>query len=338
MKKKASKLVPKIVKRILNRMYNKRALIRYLIKDYQRYSSNSFGMTNRITKDHLRAMITINYHSIEKGLCQPQLRYGFGKSAMTKLIFALKRYEKMGYNLNDKRYQSGLSVIKNYIEIHTKAEKPILNVIEQNLDLLSNLHNITGGIKKIHEKLSTQNLYNLDDRASLEKYIKNRSSTRIFGTQSIPEIDIKDALKLASNTPSVCNRQPWKVIVIKDFNIISDVLNIQNGFHGFEKNVQYLVVILQDYSYLSGPKEKDQGMFDTGLFTMNLVYSLQTKNIASCIINSQLTIAEEKKVRKLLKFDYSNKISCFIAVGSYTKEYLIAWSEKDNYQDFTKFI
>jgi len=49
--------------------------------------------------------------------------------------------------------------------------------------------------------------------------IRGRRSIRKFLSEQIDEEDIKDIVKVGFSAPSGGNRQPWRVVIVKDQNI-----------------------------------------------------------------------------------------------------------------------
>ena len=50
------------------------------------------------------------------------------------------------------------------------------------------------------------------------RLIQSRKSIRKFSSKPIPENELKEILKTGFSAPSGGNRQPWRVVVVKDTN------------------------------------------------------------------------------------------------------------------------
>lgn len=330
MLKRLRGLIPKKVKVILNKVSSNFKLVRLVTYDFFRYKNHSFGISNNKDRDYMRARIIINYHSIEKGLSNINPKMGFGKRPVKNLVDLLNEYVKLGYPLEDSQVKAGVSTLKKYIEVHKQNDFDV-SWLEQQINNLNGIKdNDLGGV----EKSLVINYKNLENK-NFEEIAYTRKSIRDFSDEEILYSTIEKALKIAETTPSVCNRQPWRVHIIQNKELIDKVLTIQGGFRGFGSNIQYLIGICADFRYLSGPKEKDQGYFDSGLYTMNLVYGLTSLGVANCIINGQFTIKEDKQIRKILELGEFEKITAFIVTGSYPEEFYWTKSLRDDYSTYT---
>jgi nitroreductase len=87
-------------------------------------------------------------------------------------------------------------------------------------------------------------------------------------------------------SPSVCNRQPWKVHLIEDEQLLHQVMTAQGGFAGNGHNMQLLLLVTVDLRYFSTSSERNQGFVDGGIYLMSLVYALTYHKMATCILNA----------------------------------------------------
>ena len=324
------KKIPKRIKTYINKVYNEIELMRLVFYDFTRYRNYSFGISGKSEKEYLRAKIIINYHSIEKGLSSVSPRVGFGLRPVQNLIDVLNEYYDRGYPIEDYQFQAGLSTLINYIQFH-KCNKYDVSNVEVQLKRFTDIQVAElGGVGVSYGK----DFIALED-VNFEKLSIFRKSVRDFSLEPIPIATIEKAMKLAETTPSVCNRQPWRVHLISNKELIDKVLELQGGFRGFGDNVQYLFGICSDLRYLSGPTEKDQGYFDAGLYTMNLVYALTMLGVANCVLNGQFNISEDKQLRYILELEGFEKITAFIVTGSYNDDFTWTKSLRDNYTEYT---
>src|SRR5690606_16865431 len=121
--------------------------------------------------------------------------------------------------------------------------------------------------------------------SNFEKFSYSRKSIRNFTGEIIKFKDIQEAVQLALNAPSVCNRQASKVYLLDRKSEIDKVLKIQGGFSGFSENVNQLLVLTNDRNYYYTIGERNQFYIDGGIFLMNLLYALHFYKIACCPAN-----------------------------------------------------
>lgn len=311
----------RLIKRILPKsLINYLRLIKYnivAIKSYRydrkRYISSAFTFNS--SKENIEGRILINLHSIEKGLTNSNFRIGFGQNALRALMEALSLYSDMGYDKKGKNFKAGISILNEYVIRHLETNidnSHIIDFISQiNTDEIENISGI-----EIFQK--SQILDN--SQFSFKRFSDSRSSIRDYSEIKVDNNLIYEALNIAKNTPSVCNRQPWKVHIISNDKIINDVLLLQNGFKGYGDNLHTLILITSNNSFLSSIHERNQGFIDAGLYSMNLIYSLHSLGIATCPLNAALSLENDLKVRKILNISENENLCMFIALGNYKDE------------------
>ena len=135
------------------------------------------------------------------------------------------------------------------------------------------------------------------------------------------------AVEMARYAPSVCNRQSWKVHIFKDRDKIDTLLGLQNGNNGFTQSIKQLLIITGDTKKFT-KLESNQVFIDGGLFSMSLLLSLHSKEIASCCLNTCLPYLDEVKVKKIGKISGSERLIMMIGIGNYKDSFEVAISDR----------
>lgn len=334
MRKILKKLLPKW---IVN--YYRELRVWVLIKsayktDRKRFSKSAFELSKSMSKENLEAKIIFNYHSIEKGLSNVNFREGFGKNALLQLITALHNYFQSGFDKKSTAFQTGLSVINEYIRRH-KDSKINTDYLKENLNILSGNLDIsdTGGIFNIKSESILSEV-----KSNFKSLALSRYSVRDYSNTNIDLDIINEALSIASKTPSVCNRQPWHTYVIRDKSLAKSLLDLQKGFNGHGRNLDTLILIASNNAFLAGYSERNQGFVDAGMFSMSLMYALHYLGVATCPLNACLPAEEELKVRDLLDIPVSHNLVMFIAVGNYDLEFKVPKSKRFSIKEKTSYF
>ncbi|WP_413526686.1 nitroreductase family protein [Marinilactibacillus psychrotolerans] len=304
--------------------------------DLKRFAKSAYGLRNIYTKNNLRSKITFHYHAIEKGLSNANIRYNFGETAFEQLFYSMDKYIKLGFPTEDKRFQSAVSVIQAYVDLHKENNLrnfKVENKLNEYLPKFEEENIKLGGYEVCHKS----NLPNYNE-IPFNILAEKRYSIREFGTERINQQDVLDSIQIATKSPSVCNRQSWNVYYLKELNLIEKVLKIQGGFKGNGQNLKDLILITCDNQFMNDSRERNQAYIDGGLFTMSLIYGLESKNLATCTLNTNFTIKKDKEIRKLLDINISENFIAFIAVGTYPEKFKIAKSPRDNAEIITKII
>lgn len=290
------------------------------LRRYRRYSST--GLQKGIAVENLNAKIIMEAHALEKGFSLPEIRPGYGSERIRKLIYLMQQYERLGYDCNGLAIQKARSVLAEYIRYHNEIGFDLGEFAEIIFPWVDAACDIGGYIRLDRSSLLVQSKSNFQDCAL------SRFSIRSYSEVRVPGEVIADAVQIASKTPSVCNRQPWHVYIIKNAELKQRVLELQNGNRGFGKQADFLAVITGDMRSFSGPGERNESYVDGGLFAMSLMYAFHFKGIASCPLNWMVEPSVDRRLRMILNIGPSENIIMIIAAGNLPKEVRVAKSAR----------
>jgi nitroreductase len=169
-------------------------------------------------------------------------------------------------------------------------------------------------------------------------FITSRRSVRHFDPDRAVDTEIlRHAVDLASNTPSVCNRQAWKVRFFLG-DRAKRVLQYQNGNAGFRQQIPCVAVVTVDSRLFAGISERNQPWIDGGLFSMSLVYALHGLGLQTCMLNMSVTNAQAERARKAIGADDAEQVVMMIAVGHAAAQYRIARSPRRNLDELVEIV
>lgn len=302
---------------VLNGLYN--------IKHHWKYSMKP----NRLkeNKAQLKYYLTKQYHIVEKGLALPKPKPGYGQAKIINLIEKSKYYEN-SYG-QDEIIVSIKNTLKEYLKFNQNEGYQL--PIDFNSTILGFIGNADqagcGGVKIIHKETSSS--------LSLEKFdafAKSRVSVRDFSDDDVSDSLILSVVKTAQYTPSVCNRQAWKVHYYNDTHRIKELLSYQNGNRGFTECVNKLVIVTGN-TYGFTPVENNQLFIDGGLFSMNLLLALHASGLGACPLNTCYTFITEQKVKKIAHIPDNERLIMMIAIGNLKNKYYVASSNRNSVED-----
>ncbi|OKL42287.1 polysaccharide pyruvyl transferase family protein [Pseudovibrio exalbescens] len=277
-----------------------------------------------------RSLMMFYAHGFEKGLSRSQdFRPGFGKESMEKLAEEMNKWVKKGGSTQDPFFQIAASVLKAYFQRHTTIGVDVSNflalfdpVVQKAID---NAEIGNGGAIEA-SKVREDVVIDTTERNFLD-VVFGRRSIREFTNEEVHEEDISKAVKIASQAPSVCNRQPARVHMFDSPSAIRAVLDLQGGFRGY-KMPQKLLLVTSDLTAFVGAVERNQAFIDGGLFMMGLLLGLEQVGLGACSLNTAMSTEREAAVRKILKLPESEVFISFIAVGHYEPNMLVARSKR----------
>ncbi|NOQ24390.1 MAG: hypothetical protein GQ564_03425 [Bacteroidales bacterium] len=268
------------------------------------------------TEEKMLALMTYNYHTIEKGLSMKDIRYGFGQIKVNTLLDRVKKYLAKDFNVNKSQFIASCSVLDKYYVLHEDIDFDIsryFSYIDYTL-IKKYANSVIGGAINIDSKD-----YFSKNKSDYENFSKSRHSIRNFSLEPIGIDKISKAVNLAKYCPSACNRQSVKVYLVNKKEEIREILRTQKGILSTSELVNQLLVITADRGYFFTSGERNQHFVDGGIFLQSLLLSLHYKEIAACPLHWSLNIKQDNKIRSIVKFSKGEKVISLIAVGNIVK-------------------
>lgn len=321
--KKIIKKLPFVKKVITARKFNRE--YSYDKKFFTRNYSHSAP-----TKAKIGYNILLISHSLEKGMSNKNPRH-FGATKVDELIKLIREYEAYGDYENDFDFVNAINVLRNYAKFYEEKKWTDAGEYEKVSEFLRNY----SGVAKMNvgsfvlEKKDFEKVAAIDYR----KFLASRHSVREFSTKKLDEKDLKKAIETAILSPSACNRQMIKVYYVSDPEKAKKVVSVAQGFGGFEKDTINTIVITFDVNANYFVGERNQGWFNAGLFSMNLVNALHSQGIGSCFCQFGNSTKQEEQLKKLLDIPASERIAVILSAGYYCDKSIIPYSPRKKIGD-----
>lgn len=155
-----------------------------------------------------------------------------------------------------------------------------------------------------------------------------RTSTRWFQDRPVPHGEIDEALEVAMQSPSACNRQSYEYRFYDDRELIDEISSLAIGAKGYNENIPCLAVIVGKQRAYSNDRDKHVIYIDASLSAMAFQFALETRGIASCCINWPAIPKNERKMDSLLNLASDESVVMLMAVGYPDPDGMIPYSEK----------
>ena len=277
------------------------------------------------TSDKLIASIVLQYHVIEKGLTMPESKLGFGKERVVALCKSCLEFV-YAYGSEDMQLRHAIGVILEYEDFHNANNYRLSEEVQQSIHKVKAL-NIKEVKQSLQKSLSEEEYFRFNN-SSFPEFSNSRYSVRNYSDVEIPLPVINQALELARNTPSACNRQCWRTYVFEDKKQMAQILEAQGGNRGFGHLVNKLIVIAGELGAFSYTNERNQVFIDGGIYAMNLLYALHHQKIATCIMNCSFDFDKELMIKTMCGVKESEVLIAMIACGYPVPEFKIANSPR----------
>lgn len=163
---------------------------------------------------------------------------------------------------------------------------------------------------------------------------KSRRSIRFYNKRDLPRRELELCVEAARQSPSACNSQPWKFIIVDDPKVKKSVAETLSSkpysMNTFASEAAAYIVMVSEsmkFSAWAGSKllNMDYKRIDIGIACAHLVLQAQELGIGSCILGW----FNEGKLKKILNIPRSKRIELVISMG-YPGKYI---SKEKNLKD-----
>ncbi|MEO1690403.1 MAG: nitroreductase family protein [Cyanobacteria bacterium J06631_6] len=298
--------------------------------DFRRFLTYSATQHPYQTKQRHQGRITAHYHQIEKGLSLHNTRVGFGKEVVRHLVMMLQTYQQ-NYGA-DELTQVALDTLFAYYKFNLEAGQDNPQLYQQ-LTALKQIErqepSKIGGTIAVTKEQIQQAI-----AGDFNKFVQARHSVRQFdATKTVDPQAIEQAVAMAIKTPSVCNRQTWKVYSYSDRDAKKRILAHQNGNRGFGDSASQILIVTSDLNYFMTPAERHQCFIDGGMFAMSLVYGLHSLGLGSCCLNWSADYKRDLALKSEAAISPAESVIMMIAVGHLPESFIVASSPRKDVAD-----
>jgi len=263
-------------------------------------------------------------HRIEKGLSMKNRREVFAEGYIEELVDIVQIAWLEGSSISDEQLHWATDVLTRYFEVveHTQT---IERAYDQFTELLETVEYTPDSRVPIERRELERDPVEFE---SLLDLARQRSSTRWFEQEQVPHELLDQAISVAAQSPSACNRQSYEFRVYDDPEILEKLRELPIGVRGYAENIPCLVVLVGKQRAYFHDRDKHTVYIDASLAAMSFELAIETLGLASCSINWPAIRRREKQLEELLSLDPDEEAILFIAVGYPDEEGMVPYSEK----------
>jgi nitroreductase len=270
-----------------------------------------------------------NIHRIEKGLITTPPKKYFAESFILETV---KNLEKLIKNPKEEETNIwAIDILTQYFDTVEKTDK-----IREAHECYLNI-----AVDNINKKYSTyvaegrkEHSVSYEDLLLLNKH---RRSVRYYNKQTVPRILVEQAVSVALQSPSACNRQPFMFRIIDDPNLLSHATSLPIGTKSFASEIPMLVFVIGDLSNYFDTRDKHLIYIDGALAAMNFVLALETLELSSCMINWADLPDRNKALKQFLNLNPWERCVMAISVGYANPQGGIPSSAKKEVKNVIKY-
>ena len=303
----------------LNRSYLRLVALYNYIIDYNNHIKHCvyYHDESNLSKDMMRCRIMLLYHQLEKAQTYSIMKKDYGKEKIVELL----RLSQIYFS----RYGSDSVLLTSMGVINSHISNPYSykdEVIKNKFNLL--LNNIGISSDKLQRGgVVLKTLNDIPHDNSLLAFLKSRRSLRRYSNEKLTKEEIRTAIEYAMTAPSACNRQSVRAHYYDDPQIIKDIIISQKSDINWCLDAKGLFIITGNRSLFRDYFERNQYMFDAGLFSMNLVLGLHNQGIGSCFKMAQKDKRIDQNTKKIAGIPSQEDICVLLLIGKYPHDEIV---------------
>ena len=303
-------------------------LDREYLYDKNFYKNNN--MRSEATLNKLGYESIILTHTLEKGMEHFELRPFAIKK--TGYIMRLIKRETKFENYNDTfSFINGINSLREYKKIYEEngwkdkdEYKNVTHFLKEYIDVPQ---------QKAGAYILTKKELENDYKIDYLKFLKSRHSTRNYKNEPIKLNDVQKAVEMAKYSASSCNRQYIKLHFYPSGKMRDNVIHFALGKGGLYLEGVNTFIVTFDVNGLSGPGERNQGYFNAGLYSTNLINAFHSLGIGTCFIQFSNSVKEEENLKKMNEIPEYERIAVILFGGYYAEKSIFAVSPRKDVKE-----
>ena len=270
------------------------------IKRYTSTSTDDFYLLRR------------NVHMLEKGLTMQPRRSEFALDYIleTVLAYAALLEDDVRHWSDTAESHWCASVLADYFSVTSSVDSDYVRARSVYDDLWGRRTVMNGYGPAVHIKEPPAVGY--DELADLAT---RRRSVRWYDGMAVPREMVDRAIVVAQESPTACNRQPYRFLVADQTETLSALVDIPMGTKGYGHQIPGLIVVIGDLSAFFDPRDRHLIYVDSCLASMGLILALESQGISSCVINWPDMPERERAIRRVIPLADHERVIMMISYG-----------------------
>jgi nitroreductase len=164
-------------------------------------------------------------------------------------------------------------------------------------------------------------------KMTFQELLEKRESCRAFADRPVSREDIMKLVEAGRLSPSGCNAQPWKFIIVDEPGAkekLCDALVVEGGATGapFRNQVPVFIILVEQPARVMPFVKEHYGdtqrfaQGDIGMAAMNMCYQALELGLSTCILG----VNDQKKMEDYFGIPQGNEVRLVLAVGYSAEE------------------
>ena len=296
------------------------------------------SLTSPVTSSYL---LRRNIHRLEKGLIMPSRRPVFAKEYIAETV---REYIRVLENVGCENISENVEllwsrdVLNQYFQcVDFKSDGLLRTLRSSFIDANKprvNSQGLIGEPMIPFRRVGSSKAVNFDELYALSKH---RRSVRFFQSDRPCRDAVDNAMRVALQAPSACNRQPFSFRLFDDKDKVLEVSSIPAGTKTFYRELPAVAVVVGHLEAYYRERDRHAMYIDASLAVMSFVYGLECQGISTCIINWGDEEPAESKMSSLLNLEGSDRVLMLVGYGYPAYDVEVPYSAKRNLEDVRSY-
>lgn len=279
-----------------------------------------------------------NIHRLEKALTMRPLRNQFALKFIQETVEAyvsvVNGANTSGW-LASEEYKWATSVLLEYFEATRSSNTPLIQRLEN--DFLTTRTDSDGSDCEHGPSTppDSEVPVQYDDLLALAE---RRRSIRWYEDRPVAREIVDNAIRVAQESPTACNRQPYRFLIFDDKESARRVASVPGGTVGFSHQIPNAIVAVGDLSAFFDARDRHLIYIDGSLAIMGLILGFESQGIATCTINWPDVPEQNETMKKLIGLKDYERVIMLIAYGYADSTALTPFSSKSRIEDARTYL
>lgn len=281
-----------------------------------------------------RVELRRNIHRIEKGLIMRPRRKVFARDYIAETLefyaAAAEQCRVAPGTMEIAEMDWAHNVLAEYFRV-SAAGDPVVDAARTRFAASGYAPSAADTIPYLKRSTSTVTFDQLHDLAL------QRRSVRWFEQRPVPRELIDQALMIARQAPTACNRLPYDFRIFDDPEQVRLVADIPFGAAGYAHNIPAIAVVVGKLESYFNPRDRHTIYVDASLASMSFMLGLETLGLSSSVINWPDFEPLEMRMQRTLGLGLADRVVMLIAIGYAHPEGMVPYSQKKELNTFRSY-
>jgi len=273
------------------------------------------------------ALLRRNIHRLEKGLLMRPRRVPFGLGYIEETVEAfLTAYDSGAVRVNTEEFAWAADVLADYFSAHEGVDR--LNGLRETFQQVERSGQADRDCRRFVPYERDLSRPSPVEYSQLLELARRRRSVRWFSGEAVDRTLVDQAILVAAQAPSACNRQPFRIVIVQEEERLRQLAKLPFGTAGYAENIPMMAAIVGQQRHFFSERDRHLIYIDSSLFVMGLLLALETVGLSSCCINWPDIRHKDRRIAELLELDADERVVMLLAIGKPDPSGLVAWAQK----------